>query len=159
MDLYHVRRKRLRQWIDSDPVSLGVVKAWCSYYSRFTEKPLNPVYIRQLVPKRGSPKSNIGERTARALEVAGGKLPGWLDGDDEGVGQEKGEDSKHQVVALAASYSRSPSLIAAALEHVLLAHGLSLDTIIDGGKEAAANRIAEAIYFAHPMQLSKTPRR
>ena len=79
MDIAEIRRKKLRQWIDTDPVSMGNVEAWCGHYSRFSDKPLNPTYIRQLVPERGFANRNIGERTARKLECAGRKPHGYLD--------------------------------------------------------------------------------
>ena len=82
MDISDIRRTRLRQWIDTDPVSKGDVEAWCAYYSGFVgkdESPLSPTYIRQLVPKSGRGARNIGERTARRLERIGSKPAGWLD--------------------------------------------------------------------------------
>lgn len=82
MNIEDVRRLKLRQWIDTDPASMGDVEAWCSYYSKFAaagENTLSPTYIRQLVPKRGRAGRNIGERTARRLERIGRKPKGWLD--------------------------------------------------------------------------------
>lgn len=82
MEIDEIRRRRLREWIDTDPVSMGDVEAWCGYYSQFVQKdesPLSPTYIRQLVPKRGTPNRNIGEKVARRLERIGNKPAGWLD--------------------------------------------------------------------------------
>lgn len=86
MEIDEIRRRRLREWIDTDPVSMGDVEAWCGYYSQFVQKdesPLSPTYIRQLVPKRGNPNRNIGEKVARRLERIGQKPSGWLDASPE----------------------------------------------------------------------------
>lgn len=74
--IHEIRRRRLREWIDTDDNSKGVVEAWCAYYSQFMDRPINPVHIRQIVPKRGTPTSNLGETLARSLEHAGEKDPG-----------------------------------------------------------------------------------
>lgn len=87
METADIRRKNLRRWIDTDPVSRGNVEAWCSHYSRFSDKPITPSYIRQLVPERGKPSRNIGERVARKLEIAGGKPVGFLDRVDGNDGE------------------------------------------------------------------------
>lgn len=82
MNLDEIRRKNLRTWIDTDPVSMGNVENWCSHYSQFLdddEKPLSPTYIRQLAPKRGKPNRNIGEDVARKLERIGNKGAWWMD--------------------------------------------------------------------------------
>lgn len=82
MEPEEIRRLRLREWIDTDPYSNGDVEAWCVHYSKLAkegEGTLNPTYIRQLVPKKGTPNRNIGERTARRLERIGNKPKGWLD--------------------------------------------------------------------------------
>lgn len=84
MEIEEIRRRNLRAWIDADPHAEGNTAAWCDHYSQFVddgEGPLNPSYIRQLVPKRGTTNRNLGEKAARRLERIGGKPPGWLDVD------------------------------------------------------------------------------
>lgn len=84
MEIEEIRRQNLRHWIDTDPHSMGNATAWCNHYSQFIEAgeaTLTPTYIRQLVPKTGSPKRHIGEKSARRLERIGGKPVGWLDVD------------------------------------------------------------------------------
>lgn len=79
MEISEIRQRNLRAWIDSDPHSMGNVEAWCAHYSQFAEKPINPSYIRQLVPEHGRGSRNIGEKAARKLEAIGSKPTGWLD--------------------------------------------------------------------------------
>lgn len=82
MDITDIRRRNLRDWIDSDPHSMGNVAAWCAHYSQFAktgERDLNPAYLRQLVPMAGDAVRPIGEKAARRLERIGGKPKGWLD--------------------------------------------------------------------------------
>lgn len=82
MEIEEIRRLRLRQWIDNDPVSQGDVEKWCNHYSKLAvegDGTLSPTYIRQLVPKRGTASRNIGERVARRLERIVGKPKGSLD--------------------------------------------------------------------------------
>lgn len=86
MDLDDIRRRNLRNWIDTAPESKGNVERWCAHYSRFVgdgEKPFSPGQIRQLVPKKGKPTRNIGEDLARKLEKACGKPVGALDRDPD----------------------------------------------------------------------------
>lgn len=85
MDIRETRRANLRAWIDEDPVSRGNVESWCKHYSQFAAEPFTPSYIRQLVPASGKVARNIGEKTARKLEQAGGKPKGWLDRDSDSV--------------------------------------------------------------------------
>ena len=35
MHISEIRRRKLREWIDSDPASLGNVEAWCSHSAGF----------------------------------------------------------------------------------------------------------------------------
>lgn len=139
-DIHEIRRRRLREWIDTDPVSLGVVEAWCAYYSQFAEKPINPVHIRQIAPKRGKPTSNLGEARARSLEIAGGKLTGWLDEDNIG--------ENHQALerpADAALHRRNPLDIASAIEQLLRSHGLTIKTIGFQSVEDLSKNILKSI--------------
>lgn len=113
MDISDIRRTRLRQWIDTDPVSNGDVEAWCAYYSGFVsndESPISPTYIRQLVPKSGKGSRNIGERTARRLERIGSKPVGWLDllQDEETPRRHTVEEPKIQYIAAAPSIGLAP---------------------------------------------------
>lgn len=82
MDIAEIRRRNLRKWIDEDPASNGVVRAWCDYYSQRlapNEAPFNPTYIRQIAPKSGTPHRDIGEKVARKIERALGKPEGSMD--------------------------------------------------------------------------------
>jgi hypothetical protein len=75
-----IRSKRLRKWIDEDPVSNGNVVAWCNHYSHYTqegEEPLNPVMIRGMAPKRGKRSQTFGEKIARKLEEIGRRAGYW----------------------------------------------------------------------------------
>lgn len=82
MDIYEQRRARLRAWIDEDPIAQGNVEAWCDSVSKRTGTPVNPSYIRQLIPTAGRKANrNIGEKAARNLEKAAGMPDGYLDGE------------------------------------------------------------------------------
>lgn len=134
MKLEEVRRLRLRHWIDTDPVSMGDVEAWCSHYSEFVgegENTLSPTYIRQLVPKRGHAARNIGERTARRLERIGSKPKGWLDDEeaasaDGGAAPERAEE--HEVTTRTARQvdSTEPQAAQTAAEKLFNPYALSV---------------------------------
>lgn len=143
MEIEDIRRLRLRQWIDADPVSRGNVEKWCAYYTQRIdpgEAPLNPSYIRQLAPEQGKANRNIGERSARRLERIGGKPRGWLDvlSDSANPPVEKPLDiasARHVITA---------DVVQAAITGVLASFGLRLtDFVEDIG--AARKRLADAL--------------
>lgn len=140
--IHEIRRKRLREWIDTDPVSQGVVEAWCDYYSQFADRPINPVHIRQIVPKRGTPTSNLGETRARSLEKAGGKTSGWLDLDTTDPQNSQEDDTR----AHTALYRRNPLAIAYAIEQLLRSHGLTINAIGFQSIEDLSTNISKSIF-------------
>jgi len=139
-DIHEIRRRRLREWIDTDDNSKGVVEAWCAHYSQFTDRPINAVHIRQIVPKRGTPTSNLGETLARSLEDAGKKYRGWLDEDKIG-----GSHQRVERTADAALYRRNPLDIAFAIEQLLRSHGLTIKTIGFQSIEDLSKSISKSI--------------
>ena len=90
-ELKLIRQANFRRWINEDAVAAGDVKAWCDHYSKFlkdADRPFNPSYIRQLVPKHGPPHASFGEKVARKIERAMGQPEGSLDRPPNAVGGE-----------------------------------------------------------------------
>lgn len=150
MEIEEVRRLRLRQWIDSDPVSLGDVEKWCNHYSKLAAEgdgTLSPTYIRQLVPKRGNPSRNIGERVARRLERIVGKPKGALD--EEMSGEQQAVTVDHiqpRVIADNATDNIvAVDVVQNAVAGVLDAFGLRYEDLVGDVREAR-ERIASALH-------------
>lgn len=150
MEIEEVRRLRLRQWIDNDPVSLGDVEKWCNHYSKLAaagDGTLSSTYIRQLVPKRGNPSRNIGERVARRLERIVGKPKGSL---DEDLPVEQGAAAPVERHSLAGSANNRADHVVAidvvqnAVAGVLDAFGLRYEDLV-GDTDAARARIEKAL--------------
>lgn len=152
MEIEEVRRLRLRQWIDIDPVSLGDVEKWCEHYSKRAGEEggtLSPTYIRQLVPKRGKASRNIGERSARRLERIVGKPKGSLD-EDLSVGAPTVD---HVLPARQANAALDNlvdiDVVQSAIVGVLDAFGLRYEDLV-GDAKAARVRIAAALSRTRP---------
>lgn len=142
MEESEIRRTRLRQWIDDDPVSRGNIEAWCRHYSQFIQddQQLTPTFIRQLAPRNGKPARNIGEKVARRLEKIGGKPAGWLDRAENA--------SEPATLNLDESPAEKLEHIKKALAHMLKAAGLEEDALILERKNVSAytpERIKSAV--------------
>lgn len=82
MDIYEIRRARLKQLIQED------FEGVAAQFARRVQR--QPDYINRLLSSNKDHRKRLGEDLAREFESAIGKPRGWLDRPDR-VGQPKGE--------------------------------------------------------------------